>query len=184
MRTNVFSKYFIIFYLDQIYIPNIAYMIPFLDWFGYNGPYILLLLSIILLAGRFNAFLLGYIIFSFINKQLNDILKMHFKQSRPSGQIYNNIDNDKFVGSQLFGMPSGHAQSISFSIMYLYFVTKSIHIFLLMGFIWGLTVLQRHKYKRHSIEQLGAGTIVGGSFAYIAYVFTEQIIKQYYNAIL
>jgi membrane-associated phospholipid phosphatase len=159
-------------------------MIPFLDWIGYNGPYILLLLSIILLAGRFNAFLLGYIIFSFLNIQLNDILKMHFKQSRPSGQIYNSIDNDKFTGSHIFGMPSGHSQTISFSIMYLYFVTKSIHIFLLMGFIWGLTVLQRHKYKKHSIEQLVVGSIVGGSFAYIAYILTELIIQRYYNTIL
>ena len=156
-------------------------MIPLLDWIGYNGPYIVLLLCCILLVGRYNAFFIGYIIFTVINKQLNEILKMIFKQSRPKGQIFTNIDNEKFKGSQYYGMPSGHAQSISFSVMFVYLITYSQYIILFMTFIWGLTVYQRYKYKRHSIEQLVLGSFIGGLFAIISYNITEQVIKRYYN---
>lgn len=156
-------------------------MIPLFDWIGYNGPYILVLICCILLVGRYNAFFIGYIIFSLMNKQLNDILKLFFKQSRPKGQIYTGIDHDKFKGSQFYGMPSGHAQSISFSIIFVYLITRSQYFLLFMGLIWGLTLYQRYKYKRHSIEQLALGSLVGGGFAVISYNITEQVIKKYYN---
>ena len=156
-------------------------MIPLFDWIGYNGPYILVLLCCILLVGRYNAFFIGYIIFSLLNKQLNEILKLFFKQSRPKGQIYTSIDHDKFKGSQFYGMPSGHAQSISFSIIFVYLITRSQYFLLFMGLIWGLTLYQRYKYKRHSIEQLALGSLVGGGVAFISYNITEQVIKKYYN---
>jgi len=66
-------------------------------------------------------------------------------------------------------MPSGHAQSVSFTTLYVYLVTKSKNLLMGGGFISVLSLIQRYRFKRHSIEQLLVGTIIGCFVAYISY---------------
>ena len=72
------------------------------------------------------------------------------------------IDIFNWTGvKDIYGMPSGHAQSVSYSLMYLYLVQCSGYMALLNITILGLTLFQRWNYRKHTIIQLLVGTIVG-----------------------
>jgi membrane-associated phospholipid phosphatase len=144
--------------------------IPIIDDLGFFGPVILFILTIIMLWGRFK-YINVYLIFKLFNTILNNVLKNVIKSPRPGTpdeyMIYrtyeNTSENDKY------GMPSGHAQSVSFSTLYLYMVTKSKNLLIGSSFISALSLIQRFRFKRHSIKQLLIGLLVGSSFAYISY---------------
>jgi membrane-associated phospholipid phosphatase len=77
-------------------------------------------------------------------------------------------------------MPSGHAQSAMFSVIFYYLIFGIDEILLFMLFITGLTVFQRGYNKNHTVTQLVIGLIVGGLFSWIVYI----IAKKYKNKIL
>jgi membrane-associated phospholipid phosphatase len=142
-------------------IPNAT---PF-DHIGYYGPIILLIVTIMLMIARTKVLTL-YIIFFIINAYLNKAIKLLIREPRPFGNIlFNHSENTE--GSEQYGMPSGHAQSVAFTTMFLYLFTKPTDAYLTMGavFIGAITLYQRYKYKRHSISQLLAGTTVGALVA-------------------
>ena len=130
------------------------------DNFGYYGPLLLLITTICLVWSRTRLLLL-YISFFIINSFLNKILKLLIREPRPQGQIIFN-DHELSTGSEEYGMPSGHAQSVAFSSMFSYLITKSPKILMGTSFISAMTIYQRYKYKRHTIGQLFVGTILGG----------------------
>jgi len=144
--------------------------IPIIDDIGFFGPMILFTLTIIMLWGRFK-YINVYLIFILFNTVLNKILKNTIKSSRPGKlneyTIYKTYENTN--GSDNYGMPSGHAQSVSFSTLYMYLVTKSKNLLIGGSFISALSLIQRYRFKRHSIKQLLVGVIVGSSVAYISY---------------
>ena len=74
-------------------------------------------------------------------------------------------------------MPSGHAQSVSFSLIYLYLVQKSIWLLILNTIILLLTVIQRWNYRKHTIEQLLIGTMVGIICAISSYYIVKYGIE-------
>jgi membrane-associated phospholipid phosphatase len=137
---------------------------PF-DYVGYYGPIILLIATIMLMIARTKILIL-YIIFFIINVFLNGVLKLLIREPRPAGNIlFNDSENTK--ASEQYGMPSGHAQSVAYTAMFLYLFTKPSNQYLVMGacFIGAITIYQRYKYKRHSISQLLVGTTVGALVA-------------------
>jgi membrane-associated phospholipid phosphatase len=71
-------------------------------------------------------------------------------------------DSSMYVGAEQYGFPSGHAQLVFYAISFFYFANKKISrtwiICLLIGL---LTIYQRLKYRRHTVEQLLAGTLIG-----------------------
>ena len=137
---------------------------PF-DFIGYYGPIILLIVTIMLMISRTKVLTL-YIVFFIINIFLNKALKLLIREPRPAGDIlFTNKENTE--GSEQYGMPSGHAQSVAFTSMFLYLFTKPPNGYLIMGacFIWIITLYQRYKYKRHSISQLLVGSTVGALVA-------------------
>ena len=140
--------------------------IPIIDDIGFFGPMILIVVAIIMLWGRVK-YLNVYLIFLLIKKILKNIIKA----SRPLKQSENNVYKifEKTNGTEEYGMPSGHAQSVSFTTLYVYLVTKSKNLLMGGGFISVLSLIQRYRFKRHSIEQLLVGTIIGCFVAYISY---------------
>jgi membrane-associated phospholipid phosphatase len=117
----------------------------------------------------------SFLIFTLINAKLNEIFKLYIREPRPKDQIAF-IDNNNLTGAHLYGMPSGHAQGISFSIIYLYLVKQSNILLFSTLFIGGLTLYQRWKYHRHSVEQLIVGSIIGSFFGYFSYYITKYMI--------
>lgn len=144
--------------------------IPVIDDIGFFGPIILIIITILMLWVH-TKYLKFYLLFILLNTFLNKILKNIIKAPRPYNpdkyMIYNKFE--KTNGTETYGMPSGHAQSVSFTTIYMYLVTKSKNLLIGGSFISILSLIQRYRFKRHSIKQLLVGLIVGCSLAYISY---------------
>lgn len=144
--------------------------IHILDDIGFFAPMILFTLSIILLWSHIK-YLNVYFIFFIVNSLLNKVLKQFIQEPRPvklSEQIiYKNYENT--TGSSIYGMPSAHAQSVTFSTIYTYLVTKTEGVLICGGFISILSLVQRYRFKRHSIKQLIVGSLLGVGVAFIGY---------------
>ena len=138
-------------------------------------------------------FLIAYI----INEIINILLKYIIKEKRPSNRGY--IDGNVSTGcgifpsnyklSKSFGMPSGHAQSVSFTaIMYtLYLYNNSTHEnrahyyeYISICVIW-LTVCivcwSRIKIKCHSPIQVFFGSTLGILIGFITYYILSAHIN-------
>ena len=78
----------------------------------------------------------------------------------------------------MYGMPSAHAQSVFMSLTFLYLVKESPAWLLGELFIAGLTVYQRWKYNRHTLEQLGVGALLGSLVAYVGYYTVKTNLQK------
>ena len=110
------------------------------------------------------------------NTILNKVLKIIIKQKRPGDGL--KIMNEEYSGVEIYGMPSGHAQSSFFSISFLYLVKGSPSWLIVGLFISALTIYQRWKYRQHTVEQLFAGSVIGIGFSYISYYVTKQWLSE------
>ena len=152
---------------------------------GGHGPIILNFLSIYLLWDKRNL-LFYYIIGIFINAILNLVLKGIFQQPRPSE------DYDKFklalkngkrfifkngVPFDVFGMPSGHAQSALYSTVFIYLALQKTNILYLYLLFSLLIITQRVVYNHHTVFQVIVGAFVGVLFGYLVFSLAEKKIK-------
>jgi membrane-associated phospholipid phosphatase len=144
-----------------------------LDHIGFFGPIIVIIISIIKLWNQ-PPYLFGYLFFELINNVTNSVLKVLIHQERPAGG--RSIINETYTGANTYGMPSSHTQTVAFSTVFLYLTKASPTYLILESFILALTFYQRWKYKRHTVEQLTAGVVVGTIIAYIGFYMTKQII--------
>jgi hypothetical protein len=111
-------------------------------------------------------YLHGYLVFLIVNFFINYILKMTIREPRPMNG--NNPEN--------YGMPSKHAQTLFFSITFLYLVKQDL-LFLILGlFLAVLTIYQRFTYYRHTIEQLFVGSLIGTVVGYVSFLITKRYI--------
>ena len=150
--------------------------IQILDGIGFYAPYLLFFIIIIYGWNR-KVYLSGYVIFFVANTFLNKLLKLTFREPRPNDyQIYNNYF-EKTTNEEEFGMPSGHAQSVGYSILFLYLLTRSIPLLITTTFIGCICVYQRWKYHRHTIKQLVAGLFTGSIFGSISYYLITKYLK-------
>ena len=116
---------------------------------GFHGPFIMSVLTITQFLNKGGTvYLLVYLFGYFVNKQLNETLKLLFKSPRPEPMdMLKQQQHDLFgwfhrwmsgssVGdnkiyiprAHIYGMPSGHAQSAGYSLAFFYMVFyKTIH---------------------------------------------------------
>jgi membrane-associated phospholipid phosphatase len=144
---------------------------------GQYGPFILLFISFYLLK-NLNNYLFYFTFGYFLNILLNIVLKGLFKQPRPMDdeRLFNiAIKNGKRflmhngMPFDMFGMPSGHAQSVMYSTCFIFLVLKNMYITIFYLFISSITIFQRVFEKFHTIFQVIVGSIVGCLFAYLIY---------------
>lgn len=138
-----------------------------IDIIGMSGPLILFIISIMNLWKQ--KYIYGYLLFYIINTFINNLLKNSIKEHRPT-----NTMREQYTEIHKYGMPSYHAQSVVFSLTFLYLVNKSIFLLLIELFIVFMTIYQRWFYRHHTIEQLAVGSFIGGVNAYIGYFITKQ----------
>jgi len=155
--------------------------------FGEYSPIVLFFLSLFLLYDKANLFffyLLGFI----INIFLNIILKGLFQQPRPkeNSQLFhlamNNAKKSTFLHGipfNIFGMPSGHAQSAFYSLVYIFLAlkNKNPNITFIYVILSLLTLYQRYYEQYHSIAQLFVGSMVGSAFAFLMYYIAKKQIR-------
>jgi len=152
---------------------------------GENGPIILLFITIFLLRNKYNL-LFYYILFFIISLLLNIFLKGIIQQARPS------IDDKTFklmmknkeryiykhgIPYDIFGMPSGHSQSVLMSTIFIYLSLHDIKIALLYLFITSVTLIQRVIENHHTVLQVLIGSIIGLALGYVAYKMAQTNIE-------
>jgi len=152
---------------------------------GAIGPLLLFFHCIYLLWDNSNLFFY-YIIGIFSNAILNLVLKGLFQQPRPSEDLKTfNLalsHGKRFIFKNgfphdIFGMPSGHTQSILFSTVFIYLSFRKIkwlYVHLLMSLI---TMIHRVVFNHHTIFQVSIGAIVGACYGYFVYFLAREKIK-------
>lgn len=154
---------------------NPLYMI---DLIGYYGPQILFGSSIFLLYKKSN-YLFVYMVGFILDIILNFLIKGIVKQPRPKGDynIFKPLEQHGIrFSSDIYGMPSGHAQHVFYSTVFIHLVLKNTTITLLYIFISILTLLQRVKYQNHYITQVIVGGLIGACLAYYMYIYADKKI--------
>lgn len=139
----------------------------FIDVIGLSGPLILFLITIVNLWKQ--KYIYGYLVFYIVNSFINNLLKISIKEPRPQ-----NTSNEKYTEIHKYGMPSYHAQSVVFSLTFLYLVNKSTFLLIIEIFIVFITLYQRWHNRYHTVEQLAIGSFIGSINAYIGYFITKQ----------
>jgi membrane-associated phospholipid phosphatase len=156
----------------------------FMKNFVKTGPLVLFVYSSYLLWNKHNL-LYYYICGFFLNAILNIVLKGIIKEPRPSEdpKLFNialkHSLRFKFINGyphDIFGMPSGHAQSTFFSTIYIYLALKDIKISIIYLIISLLTMYQRVLFNNHTVLQVFAGAIVGILFGGFIYMMARQNI--------
>jgi len=147
---------------------------------------ILMVISIFLLKNK-NNLLVYYILGVFINYVINLVLNLIIRQYRPNenermfNAVLNNIGKNIFKNNimlaNFYGMPSDHAQGVSFSTTFIILSLKNIRIAILYLIISFISTIKRIQNKSHSILQSLFGAIAGILFAYVVYYFSQNNIK-------
>jgi membrane-associated phospholipid phosphatase len=145
----------------------------------------MLIFSLYLLSDKQNLqfyYLIGFV----INSILNLILKGIIRQPRPCDDEKNfnialkNIPETIFkdgVPFNIFGMPSGHAQSALYSTTYIFLSLKNIKVLLFYVFLSIIIVLQRIMKQFHTVFQVVVGLFIGSFMGYVAFNFAEIVLK-------
>jgi membrane-associated phospholipid phosphatase len=77
----------------------------------------------------------------------------------------------------IYGMPSGHAQTAFFITVFLYLSLKHKNLLYLCILFSLLICYQRVKFGFHSISQVIVGSIIGSFIGYIFYQLAREKIK-------
>jgi len=143
---------------------------------GFNGPMINFIITFVLVFYQ-KSYLYGFLICYLANAFINKFLKGIFKQSRPAnGKSLYAIED--YSGVEQYGMPSGHAQNVSFIITYMYLVKKRSVWLIIETVIACITMYQRLSSNRHTISQLSVGFVVGIIVGTMSYYMVKHIIVQ------
>ena len=149
---------------------------------GGNGPIILIFSNIFLMYKKTN-FQFYYVCFCIINVVLNTVLKQLFRQPRPSIDEKTFLailkKNERFVRRDghpydIFGMPSGHTQSVVYSTLFNYLVFHNMQMTVAFLILSLLTMVQRVVYNHHTVLQVIVGGCVGTVVALTAYHFAKK----------
>jgi membrane-associated phospholipid phosphatase len=144
-------------------------MLIILKKIGSYGPLILLLFSIFLLRNKSNL-LFYYILFFGISVILNAVLKGLIQQPRPSidPKTFQLMmkNKERYISKHgmpydIFGMPSGHSQSVVFSTIFIYLCLRDFKILLVYIVVSLITLSQRVLYMHHTVMQVIIGSFIG-----------------------
>ena len=154
------------------------------NYAGMYGSILLIFITVVLLWNKSNLCTF-YIVGLILNSVINIILKGFFQQARPTDDAkllkiaLKNGTKSIFkngIPFNIFGMPSGHAQTCFYSTFFILLSLKNKYIFL-SYFVFSLLVsYQRVYFKHHSVFQVIIGAIIGSIFSYLIYYMAQQKI--------
>jgi membrane-associated phospholipid phosphatase len=148
---------------------------------GKYGPLILFLPTVFFLSNKKNA-LIYYVAGFFLNSITNVCLKLLIQQPRPSddkAKFDLALDRGKkflYIPYDVFGMPSGHSQSVAFTTVFVFLTIQNnlFRLFCLM--ISVITLWQRVEYNHHTVLQVLVGSMVGGLISYMMFYMNKKNI--------
>lgn len=161
---------------------------------GRYGPLILFIMALVSLHPfklKRELFVIGFVLDFFVNA----VLKQLIKQRRPNKYKSNTIVSANYDTSREFksrpswpkgaeikvhtyGMPSGHAESVSYCTTYIILAINNIYLTMSFLFFAIITCSQRVLNRRHYIDQVLAGILVGTSFSYFMYSISIMLIER------
>lgn len=147
-----------------------------IDIIAYNSAFITLLINSFALYDQKKYLTIFYLIL-FILYQIVITLKNIIKQPRPSGYLTMD-DGGKYINREKYGMPSGHSAFVFYSTVFLWLVKQNIPLLIIELFLCAITVYQRYHYKKHTIEQLVAGALLGAAVAFGSYQIAVRYFKK------
>ena len=178
-----------------------------LDTIGYHGPHIIFILTLSQIW-RQTPYLLTFLGGFFVNKYMNELLKELFEQPRPQAMDLAAAQSRDIVfqlrnymgyaephklyvsNAHVYGMPSGHAQSVGYALGFLYFTKRKqlntlpitstlVIVFLVEIFICAVTMYQRWESKAHTVAQITLGLLIGLVISGVVYTATHRfLVKQ------
>jgi membrane-associated phospholipid phosphatase len=150
------------------------------------GPIIIIITTIFNLFSKQN-YLFYYIIGLAINTILNFTLKIIIKEKRPTlfykeyklSETATDIlkKNDYLIPIDAYGMPSGHAQNLGFSLGFMFLFIKKSYLLWIYIFISLITIFERYINHKHSIIQLLIGFFIGIIIGFLFYKIANHSIK-------
>ena len=156
---------------------------------GAYGPFILNIITWSLLWNNHTLFFY-YTLGIIMDVLLNIVLKGFIQEPRPifdSKKVSLAINHSKHFFYQngipfaMFGMPSGHAQGVFFSTIFVYLALKNSDrrrkILFIYLIIIALTCYHRIHSMYHSISQVIVGALVGSLFAYFIFNMSQSKLK-------
>ena len=170
------------------------YKMPFklsniFDYIGYFGPDLLFFITLWIIFS--NKMMIAIYIAGFcINLWLNECLKLVFTEKRPSSNFHKfeydlseKYINVKELGTHEYGMPSGHAQAIFYSVAFIHYAIHNTMTTVIYALIALNTMRQRVEYKNHSVKQVICGAVVGFLVGYLVYAlyYHPEWINRFYK---
>ncbi len=149
---------------------------------GRYGPLLLFFQSVYFLQRKPN-YMIYYISGFFIDGLLNVLLKGIIKQPRPyiDSEVHDlaltHLRRFMFKDGILFdiyGMPSGHSQSVMFSTTFMWLVLKNKFVSLLYLTLSLITFYQRIESNMHSLPQVLGGMLTGVLTGYLFYYLGQK----------
>ena len=148
---------------------------------GKYGPFILFLPTVLFLSNKRSA-LIYYVTGFFLNSIANVCLKLLIQQPRPSddkAKFDLALERGKqflYIPYDVFGMPSGHSQSVIFTTVFV-FLTIQNNLFRLFCLVISvITLWQRVEYNHHTVLQVVVGSMVGGLISYLMFYMNKKNI--------
>lgn len=151
----------------------------FLYAVGYFGEEITVLYAIIALVFLSKSYLFIYLITYAIFKVSIEQLKELTHDTRPDNPV-KFLNTNRFDGGRpgilegrSYGMPSGHASGVAFTLTFVYLLTYK--------YLWqsllllGITINERYAFRNHTLAQL----VVGAVFGVISASFVVYIIRHF-----
>ena len=146
---------------------------------GYAAPVLMVMSSILLLRNKrkyMNYLIFGYVLCDI----LNILLRFVLKEPRPTNDwklLQLGITHSKRFSFDIYGMPSGNAQSCGFLLVFTALVLNDPLVTGIYTILTLITMYQKYLYENHSIKQVVVGLFIGLVFGYLFYqIATNNII--------
>ena len=166
-------------------------MNKYLSSLGYHGPNIILCLILLTFASQHitNPYpYLFVIMWQFGSHLLNVVIKNTLRAPRPDSDkdpqfahLKPTLKNYMSIHKN-YGMPSGHAQATVSELVFIALYFKKPWLTAVALLQTGLTIWQRYTTRRHSAEQLMAGSILGGFVGLAFYKMSTHLNQVFYIA--
>ena len=158
--------------------------------FGKYGPGLIFIIAVYLLYTKhilLMTFIIGYV----LNILFNFMLKGIFRMPRPNENMKKfdaAIRLNKYMNLNRFGMPSGHAQTMIFTLVFVSFALLSTknkvngintnqNWVALMIVLSIITLAHRVHFNMHSLEQIFVGSIIGALIGYGFFYYSQIRIR-------
>lgn len=156
-----------------------------LSQLGRRGKEIVGGITLFILYKSSNTLTLGYYVLgSLICILLNVILKILIKEPRPKDDKPDFsflVQNNKRVSYDKFGMPSGHAQFMFYTLAFMAYAIRGYKYYWWLMTCFTLltinTVAQRVRDDNHTVSQVMVGSIIGVLFGLGTYYVTKSKLK-------